>query len=115
MSEMAMLSGADALAAADAVVDGLIEAAKDGAERARLTKAPAGAGKTGAVTRLVDALADDDANVGVIAQTNEQAFDLVGRIAEIAPSREVSFLSARAVLLPREKRRPNVTIVDTKN
>jgi AAA domain len=115
MSVQATLSGADALAAADAVVDGLIEAAKAGGDRARLTKAPAGAGKTGAVTRLVDALADDDANVGVIAQTNEQAFDLVGRIAEIAPKREISFLPASAVLLPAEKRRPNVTIVDTKN
>jgi hypothetical protein len=115
LSSVATLSGADALAAADAVVDGLIQAAKAGGERARLTKAPAGAGKTGAVTRLVDALADDDAHVAVIAQTNEQAFDLVGRIAAIAPKREVSFLPANGVLLPGDKKLPNVTIVDAGN
>src|SRR5947209_3822226 len=115
MSGLTLLSGANALRAADAVVDDLIEAAKAGGERARLTKAPAGAGKTGAVTRLVDALADEDAHVGVVAQTNEQAFDLVGRIAEIAPRREVSFLPAGGVLLPAAKHLPNVTLVDAKD
>jgi hypothetical protein len=115
MSALTFLAGAAALRAADTVVDELIEAAKAGDGRARLTKAPAGAGKTGAVTRLVDALADEDACVGVIAQTNEQAFDLVGRIAEIVPTREISFLHAADVVLPPDKHRPNVTLVDTKN
>jgi hypothetical protein len=114
MSAAEIHSGADACAAADAVVAELIEAAKAGEERARLTKAPAGAGKTGAVTRLVDALADEDANVGVVAQTNEQAFDLVGRIAEIAPGREISFLPAGGVELPADRRRANVSIVEAK-
>jgi hypothetical protein len=113
MSTTSILSGADALAAADAVVNELIQAAKAHQDRARLTKAPAGAGKTGAVTRLVDALAEE-ANVGVIAQTNEQAFDLVGRIAAINPGREVSFLPASGVELPVDKRRPNVSIVEAK-
>jgi AAA domain len=115
MSGLTALSGAEACAAADAVVDDLIEAAKAGDERARLTRAPAGAGKTGAVTRLVDALADEDAHVGVVAQTNEQAFDLVGRIAALAPERETSFLPAGGIVLPPDKRLPNVTLVDTKN
>jgi hypothetical protein len=114
MSATGILSGAEARAAADAVVDELIEAAKDGRDRARLTKAPAGAGKTGAVTRLVDALADEDANVGVIAQTNEQAFDLVSRIADIAPGREISFLPASGIQLPADKDRANVSIVEAK-
>jgi hypothetical protein len=115
MSGLGILSGAEAVAAADGVVDDLIDAARARAERARLTKAPAGAGKTGAVTRLVDALADDDAHVGVIAQTNEQAFDLVGRIAAIAPKRQVAFLHAAGVVLPPDKHLSNVTLVDTKN
>jgi hypothetical protein len=63
----------------------------------------------------VDALAEHDAYVGVVAQTNEQAFDLVGRIAEIDPKREIAFLPASSVVLPSNKRLPNVTIVDTKN
>jgi hypothetical protein len=115
VSGLTVLSGADALAAADAVVADLIEAAKARDSRARLTKAPAGAGKTGAVTTVVDALAGEDADVGVIAQTNEQAFDLVGRIAAIAPKREISFLPAVGVVLPTEKRLSNVTLVNTKD
>jgi hypothetical protein len=114
MSRATILSGKDAVRAADAVVEELIEAAKAGEERARLTKAPAGAGKTGAVTRLVDALADEDANIGVIAQTNEQAFDLVQRIADIAPERDVAFLHAAEVHLPPEKMRKNVQLVTAK-
>jgi AAA domain len=114
MTAAEILTGAEAVAAADAVVDDLIEAAKAGEDRARLTKAPAGAGKTGAVTRLANALADEDANVAVITQTNEQAFDLVGRIAEIAPGREISFLPAGGVELPADKRRANVSIVEAK-
>jgi len=86
--------------AADAVVDGLIAAALSGDDRARLTRAPAGAGKTGAVTRLVDALAGNDAYVGVVAQTNAQAFDLVDRIAKLAPKRRVAFVPAGHVFLP---------------
>ena len=58
MTHVAIMSGAAAAKAADAVVDDLISAALSGGDRARLTKAPAGAGKTGAVTRLVDALAE---------------------------------------------------------
>jgi AAA domain len=114
LSAAEILTGAKARAAADAVVGELIEAAKDSRDRARLTKAPAGAGKTGAVTRLVDALAGEEAHVGVVAQTNEQAFDLVGRIAETDSSREVSFLPASGVELPGEKRHSNVSIVEAK-
>lgn len=100
MTRTTLLRGAGAIVAADAIVAELIAAARGRAERARLTKAPAGAGKTEAVTRLVDALAADDASVGVIAQTNAQAFELVGRIARIAPGRNVAFLPASGIVLP---------------
>jgi hypothetical protein len=116
MTSAALLRGPAAVAAADAVVADLIAAAKRRGERARLTKAPAGAGKTGAVTRLVDALADDDANVGVIAQTNAQAFDLVDRIARTAPARTVAFLPASSIVLPgATEALPNVVRVAANN
>lgn len=116
MSTAAIPSGAAAVAAADAVVADLIAVALARTERARLTRAPAGAGKTGAVTRLVDALAAADANVGVIAQTNAQAFDLVERIARLAPRRPVAFLPATDVVLPQSAAAlPNVVTVEASN
>jgi hypothetical protein len=109
-------SGAAAAKAADAVVGDLISAALSGGDHARLTNAPAGAGKTGAVTRLVDALADAGAHVGVIAQTNAQAFDLVDRIAKLAPKRTVAFAPAGGVFLPGETEAlDNVVVRDAKS
>ncbi len=105
----AILSGAEAIAAADKVVDDLICAAQAGRERARVTKAPAGAGKTGAVVRLVGALADARARVGVVTQTNEQAFDVVRRLADAHPRRTVSFMPASGIELPADVvAKPNV-------
>lgn len=115
MTSVAALAGVDAVDAADAVVADLIAAALAGSDRGRLTKAPAGAGKTGAVTRLVDALAQQDAYVGVVAQTNAQAFDLVDRIARLAPQRAVAFLPATGKFLPPAVAAlPNVRVVEGK-
>jgi hypothetical protein len=111
MSELA-LSGAAATAAADAVVEDLIRASVAGAGLARLTNAPAGAGKTGAVVRLVGALASAGARVGVVTQTNAQAFDVVARTAEAHPRHTVAFMPASSAVLPPEiALRPNVTTV----
>lgn len=105
-------AGAAAVERASAVVADLIVSALARSEPARLTKAPAGAGKTGAVTQLVDALATENASVGVIAQTNAQAFDLVDRIARLAPRRTVAFLAASRIVLPASTEAlPNVSTV----
>ena len=98
----AELSGALAMAAADAVVDDLVRAALAGSDRARLTNAPAGAGKTGAVVTLLGAQVSGGARVGVVTQTNAQAFDLVKRAAEAHPGHTVGFMPASGVLLPSE-------------
>src|SRR5205823_3455575 len=102
-----------ATAAADGVVDELIAAALSGTDRARLTDAPAGAGKTGAVVRLVGALADAGARVGVVTQTNVQAFDVVERAAATHPRHMVGFLPASGIVLPlATAARRNVVLVD---
>src|SRR5262249_53106488 len=83
------------------------------ADRARLTDAPAGAGKTGAVIRLVGALADAGARVGVVTQTNAQAFDVVERAAAAHPRHGVAFLPAGGVRLPpTPPARGNVVLVE---
>jgi len=97
---VAELSGALAIAAADAVVDDLIRAALAGSDRARLTNAPAGAGKTGAVVKLLGAQASAGARVGVVTQTNAQAFDLVKRAAEANPGHTIGFMRGGGVTLP---------------
>jgi hypothetical protein len=63
---------------------------------------PAGAGKTGAVVKLLGALASASARVGVVTQTNAQAFDLVKRAAEAYPRHTVGFMPAIGVILPTE-------------
>src|SRR5256885_16114713 len=67
------LSGAAATAAADAVVEDLIRAAVAGTGLARLTNAPAGAGKTGAGLPLVGALATAGARSGRAPQKQDPA------------------------------------------
>lgn len=94
------LSGVAAIAAADAVIDDLIVAAVASSDRARVTDAPAGAGKTGGVVKLVGALADSGARVGVVLQTNAQAFDVVERLAAAHPTHTVSFMPSSKVQLP---------------
>ena len=94
------VSGAAAVAAADAVVGDLIRAAVAGLDLARLTNAPAGAGKTGAVVRLVGALAATGARIGVVTQTNAQAFDVVERAAAAHPDHVIAFMPAGGMALP---------------
>lgn len=107
------LSGSAAVAAADAVVEDLIRAAKSGADPARVTNAPAGAGKTGAVVRLVGALAEDGRRIGVVTQTNAQAFDLVDRAAASNPGVTIGFMPASGISLPTETMlRSNVRLVE---
>ena len=107
------LAGAAAVAAADAVVEELIAAALRGGESARLTDAPAGAGKTGAIIRLVGALAAADAHAGIVTQTNAQAFDVVERAARAHPGVTVAFLPAGGVALPPSAASlPNVILVE---
>jgi len=106
-------AGVSATAAADAVVDDLIAAALAAKDRARLTDAPAGAGKTGAVVRLVGALADAGARVGVVTQTNAQAFDVVERAAAAHPGHTIGFLPAAGIVLPTPTAaRSNVRVLD---
>lgn len=106
-------SGAAAIAAADTVIDDLIAAAVASSDRARVTDAPAGAGKTGAVVRLVGALADSRARVGVVLQTNAQAFDVVERLASVHPNRTISFVPSSKVSLPdTTANRPNVQSIN---
>jgi AAA domain len=108
------LEGPAAVLAADAVIDELIAAARAGADPARLTKAPAGAGKTGGVVRLVGAIGGNGARIGVATQTNTQAFDLVDRLAIAHPGLTIGFHPASQIQLPPEiLARPNVVIVDT--
>ena len=80
---MAMIEhGKAALAQADLVLDELLAGA-DGIEaRAiRIVNAPAGAGKTGLVTRLIPRHVKAGRRVAVTTQTNEQADDLTRRLA----------------------------------
>ena len=110
---VAEVSGPAATAAADAVVEELILAARTGTDPARITNAPAGAGKTGAVVRLVGALAADGKRIGVVTQTNAQAFDLVDRAAVANPGVTIGFMPASGIALPPETMlRPNVRLVE---
>jgi hypothetical protein len=98
-------SGKDAISEADQVVKTIVANAVTGAKggaRARITNAPAGAGKTGTVLKIVGALRDKSARVGVVTQTNEQAFDVVGRLAEALPNQTISFMHANDVELPEQ-------------
>jgi hypothetical protein len=95
-----VLSGAAAVAQADTVVSDLVQAALRGGDRAQVTDAPAGAGKTGAVIRLLGELADHGAHVGIITQTNAQAFDLVERAAKSHSKHTIAFMPANKIELP---------------
>lgn len=89
--------GPQALAKADKVVDrflrtaGLIEPGS-----IRVVNAPAGAGKTGMVTRLVPCHVDAGRRVAVVAQTNEQADDVTRRLAAEQPQRPIHRLVSAA-------------------
>lgn len=78
--------GPQAVRAADAFVATLVnESAALPAGSIRIVDAPAGAGKTGLVTRLIPAYARSGHSVAVVTQTNEQADDLTRRLATEQP------------------------------
>lgn len=78
--------GPHAVRAADAFVATLVsESAALPAGSIRIVDAPAGAGKTGLVTRLIPAYARSGHSVAVVTQTNEQADDLTRRLATEQP------------------------------
>ena len=102
--------GKAALARANEVLDELLGGAEDVAPRAiRIVNAPAGAGKTGLVTRLIPRHVKAGRRVAVTAQTNEQADDLTRRLASEQPALQI----LRLVSSARKPTNPpaNVTVV----
>jgi hypothetical protein len=99
-----------AVAEAAHVTDLALEYFLDGAAcpRGTVVSAPAGAGKTFLVSTAVGRARDRELRVGVAAPTNEQAFGLVRRIAEIhcrrKPGEMVTFVPASDVRLPDDVR-----------
>lgn len=82
-----------------------------GAERAVVTKAVAGAGKTGFVVEVVGAASERGLRQIVCTPTNLQAFALVERIAARYSWHTVTFVPATNVQLPANTAaRPNVQI-----
>jgi hypothetical protein len=103
-------TGQAAVAAANKVVKAVVQdavAGWKGGARARITNAPAGAGKTGTVLKIVGALRKEGARVGVITQTNEQAFDLLRRLAKEHPALTVSFMPSRTAEIPDDLEDPS--------
>ena len=88
--------GQHRLAIADKFVTEFVKSAADQSEGTyRVVQAPAGAGKTGLVTRLASKLGTDGAVVGIITQTNEQANDLVRRYAGEYPGQRIARLHSK--------------------
>lgn len=88
---MTINHGVAAVAAADAVVAAVCAAsASESGPRLRLVDAPAGAGKTGLVTRLIPGHVERDRRVAIVTQTNAQADDLAVRLAKQEPTLAVT-------------------------
>lgn len=103
--------GNKALARADAKVQELLERSRNlQAGSVALVDAPAGAGKTGLVTRLVPRHVKEDRRVGVITQTNEQADDLTRRLAREQPKLAITRLVRSGYQM--DDRPANVTVVE---
>jgi AAA domain len=104
--------GAHAQREADLVVQQLLEEAVNVSERSiRLVNAPAGAGKTSLVTKLIPAYVGLNRRVGIVTQTNEQADDLARRLANEQPDLPVARLVSgkyQPSFMP-----PNVRVTDT--
>jgi len=84
-------NGNKALERADAKVKQLLDRARNlEPGSVALVDAPAGAGKTGLVTRLVPRHVKEDRRVAVITQTNEQADDLSRRLAREQPKLDIT-------------------------
>jgi hypothetical protein len=98
---------------ADQVTDEAIAAFMDGAPAIRtprglfhvvIVAAPAGAGKTHFVCTVAERAAarhaGDTAVIAIATPTNDQAYELVRRIAERVPDRTVAFVPANGIQLP---------------
>ena len=98
---------------ADQVTDEAITAFMDGAPVIRtphglfhvvIVAAPAGAGKTHFVCTVAERAAarhaGDTAVIAIATPTNDQAYELVRRIAERVPDRTVAFVPANGIQLP---------------
>ncbi|MBK8997348.1 MAG: AAA family ATPase [Myxococcales bacterium] len=70
--------------------------------------APAGAGKSYAITTAAKELRAAGLRVAVATPTNEQAFALVRGLAERMPRETITFVPANSVELPAWAQRPNV-------
>lgn len=73
-----------------------------GSEAAVVASAPAGAGKSGLVVEAVGALREADLRVAVATPTNEQAYELVRRLARAWPDDTVTFVPSSTAQLPAE-------------
>jgi hypothetical protein len=90
------------VAAARAVEDRIYTdlLARIGQEAAVVVAAPAGAGKTQLVSRIVGRLRDENLRVALVAPTNEQAYGLVERVKALRPDLPVAFVAAQGRGLP---------------
>jgi hypothetical protein len=89
------------LAAAKSVSDRAIASLLEGRrpKRAVVTRAPAGAGKTGFLINASDSIRKRKLRVAIGTPTNEQAFELVRRLAS-APSRTITYVPATSIEVP---------------
>jgi len=101
---------AAARATRDALQDFFLHA---GEEHATVLKAPAGAGKTGAVVLTVPPARRRKMRLAIGTPTNDQAFALVERLARSHTNETITFVPASAVSLPQQiARLPNVVQVE---
>ena len=71
-----------------------------GTERAVVISAPAGAGKTGLVGQVVGRIRKHEIRIAVATPTNQQAFDLVLRLARRHADELIAFVPAQGISLP---------------
>jgi len=89
-----------ALRTSDGIAASAIEDIVTDGRGAVIVSSVAGAGKSHLVARAAGRLADDGARVVVTCPTNEQAYGLVERIAELNPAHHVVFCPATGRALP---------------
>jgi hypothetical protein len=92
----------DVMRAADRVSSAAIRdyLSAAGTESAVVVSAPAGAGKTGFIIKAVSAARRKGLRVAVATPTNQQAFELVGRLAKQHPGETITFVPASDKTLP---------------
>ena len=83
-------------------IESLLEARNP--RRGVVTRAPAGAGKTGFLINASDTIRKRKLRLAIGTPTNEQAFELVRRLAS-APSRTITYIPATSIEVPGDLRR----------